>query len=96
MNSPNLKTKIEKTRLFYSQFGRAVSVDALEKQWVDLGDLSQFSCIVKPSICGATGGSLSVWIKLGVWIKQGGILSSMDDQKYEGIDIFRINADKMG
>ena len=85
-----------KPLMFYSQFGSAVSVNALEKQWVDLGDFSQFSCIVKPFICGTTGGSVSVWIKLGVWIKQGGILSSMDSRNYEGLDIFRIHSDTIG
>ena len=75
----------KKTRFnFCSQFGFTAQTNASEDQWIDLGDLSQFSCIVKPSTCGATSGSLSVWIKLGNCEHRTGILTSTKTTSDEG------------
>ena len=74
--------------LLYSQFGQSAETNASQKQWIDLGDLSQFSCIVKPSTCGASGGSLSVWIKTGDCPVGNGILTSMRAFHKEGFIVF--------
>ena len=70
---------------FYSQFGLAAKTNALLNQWIELGDLSRYSCIVKPSLCGATGGgSLSVWINVGNCDPAGGVLTSLRTSYGEG------------
>ena len=67
-----------KTSLFYWEFGLAAKTNASQKQWIELGDLSRYSCIVKPSLCGATGGgSISVWIRTQCCSDGGGILTSL-------------------
>ena len=65
-------------------------VDRSQNQWIELGDLSRYSCIVKPSLCGATGGgSISVWIKTQGCDKNKGILSSMTKSDYQGVAIYK-------
>ena len=75
--------------LSLSQFGLSAVVNAWENQWIDLGDLSQYSCIVKPSTCGTNGGSLSVWIKTGNCDEHSGILTSMRKNFRGGLAIFK-------
>ena len=53
-----------------------------------VGDLSRYSCIVKPSLCGATGGgSLSVWIKVKYTDNQNGVLTSLRTSYAEGFAV---------
>ena len=44
-------------------------------QWVDLGDLTPFSCFPMPSLCGATSATLSLWMTQ-VMSCDGGIIGS--------------------
>ena len=74
--------------LFCSQFGLAANTNASEKQWIELGDLSQYSCIIKPSLCGATG-SISVWIKVEYTDNQYGVLTSLKTSFSEGFAVLR-------
>ena len=86
-----------KTSLFYWQFGLAAKTNASQKQWIELGDLSRYSCIVKPSLCGATGGgSISFWIKTQGCTKNKGILSSMTQKNWQGLDIEKNDKERIG
>ena len=46
------------------QVGNAIKTNRALRQWVDLGDLSPFTCMTLPENCGPDGGALSAWIKL--------------------------------
>ena len=48
-------------------------------QWVDLGDLSPFTCMTLPENCGPDGGALSAWIKLIDCPNNHGFLGSRDE-----------------
>ena len=47
------------------QIGMAVETNGLEKQYVDLGNLSM-ACIVVPETCGTEGGAVAVRVKVNV------------------------------
>ena len=68
-------------------------VIASQNQWIELGDLSRYSCIVKPSLCGATGGgSISVWINVGNCENTGGVLSSLRTSYAEGFAVLKYHS----
>ena len=46
------------------QAGNAISLDRAQKQWVDLGDVSGYSCFSRPETCGPDGASLTAWINI--------------------------------
>ena len=82
--------------IFYSQFGLAAKTNALLNQWIELGDLSRYSCIVKPSLCGATGGgSLSVWMKYSHSGHGDGIISSMTKNYAQGFTVMESTNDTL-
>ena len=86
-----------KLSLFYSQFGLAAKTNASQKQWIELGDLSRYSCIVKPSLCGTTGGgTISFWIKTQGCTKNKGILSSLTQKNWQGLDIEKNDKERIG
>ena len=58
------------------QMNTVVTTDRSLQQWLDLGNQSQ-ACITIPESCGAQGGSISVWFKLGDSNTEGAIISSM-------------------
>ena len=41
-----------------------ISLHLSQKQWVDLGDLSSYSCFPKLATCGPNGTSLTAWINI--------------------------------
>ena len=53
----------------------AVSTDRTQKQWVDLGIHTE-ACMTRPDTCGATGGALSMWMKLVDCPDWSGVISS--------------------
>ena len=44
--------------------GFSVQTVKSSRQWVYLGDLSQFACLPIPGTCGPEGGSFSAWMKV--------------------------------
>ena len=45
--------------------GYAVHPNANEDHWIDLG-IQNGACMAQPDNCGATGGAISMWVKVHV------------------------------
>ena len=52
-------------------------LDGTKRQWVDLGDLSVYTCMMDPVSCGESGGSVAVWMKILNFKRNGGILTTI-------------------
>ena len=54
--------------------GNAVSSDRNERHWIDLGNITGFTCFLFPDKC-ADGTTLSAWIRLNACDPYGGFIS---------------------
>ena len=54
----------------------AWTVDRTKKQWIDLG-IHTDACMTQPDTCDATGGAISVWVKVIECNEYDGIISSL-------------------
>ena len=68
-----------------SQIGFGLQLNRTLRQWVDLGDLSNYTCMVLPENCGPDGGTLSAWIKVIECPPGSGFLGSVTDTEATGI-----------
>ena len=59
------------------QVGMGVQTDGVDG-WVDLGDLSEYSCFPVIDTCGPNGASLTTWINIIDCTDHAGVLTSRD------------------
>ena len=55
------------------KFGKVVNTNKEEKQWINLGDLSE-ACLTDPETCNQ-GVTVAAWIKIKECTNRGGIIS---------------------
>ena len=59
----------------YIKVNSALTLDHTKSQWVDLGIHTEV-CMSLPETCGAAGGAISAWVKMGDCSGVCGIISS--------------------
>ena len=79
--------------------GYAVFPRANQDKWIDLG-IQTGACMTRPEKCGATGGAISLWIKVhleDVTSLTTGVITSMDEVSSGEISTgFQIRCKKYG
>ena len=66
--------------LFPPQVNNAIVTNSSQKQWVDLGSMSD-ACITLPDTCGPEGAAVAVWVKIYECANSNGFLSSLKSGK---------------
>ena len=64
--------------MFYLQVGYGVGADRFQDPWINLG-IQTGACVTQPDTCGASGGAISMWLKVHGEDETTGVITSMDD-----------------
>ena len=60
---------------FIYKVNSALILDRTKRQWIDLGTRTE-ACMTQPETCGATGGAISMWLKIVDCPEGCGVISS--------------------
>ena len=69
-----------------------IRLDAELRQWIDLNiHVIGGPCIAQPDTCGDSGGTVALWVKVGIPGEFPGIISSRRTVKARGFQICQTN-----
>ena len=71
---------------FIFRKNNAVKLDATLREWLDLGIHTE-ACLTQPDTCSSTGGSVSMWIKIGPSTYTGIITTKQNSQNVRGFNL---------
>ncbi len=79
-------TKSKASSPSFLQVGRALTLNRTLRQWVDLGDVSGWTCLTRPTTCPEPEASLGMWLNLHDCSGGNGVLTSISNAE-DGIAV---------